>query len=81
MFNIKKCLLKVVRFYQKYLSFDSGFFKRLFLTDKACRFYPTCSEYTYQSIEKYGIILGTWKALKRIVRCNPWNKGGNDPLK
>jgi len=78
---MKEFLLKVIRLYQKYLSFDSGFFKRLFLTDKACRFYPTCSEYTYQSIEKYGIISGTWKALKRIVRCNPWNKGGNDPLK
>lgn len=78
---MKIIILKAIRFYQKYLSFDNGILKFLFLTDKACRFSPTCSEYTYQAINKYGIIRGGWKGLKRILRCNPWNKGGDDSLK
>jgi len=77
---MKKIILKLIRFYQKYLSFDSGVLKMLFLTDKACRFKPSCSDYTYQAIKKYGIISGGWKGLKRIIKCNPWNKGGDDPL-
>lgn len=77
---MKTIILKTIRFYQKYLSFDNGILKSLFLTDKACRFYPTCSEYTYQAIMKYGIIRGGWKGLKRILKCNPFNLGGEDPL-
>ena len=46
-----------------------------------CRFYPTCSEYTKQAIEKYGAVKGTIKGIKRILRCNPFSKGGYDPLK
>lgn len=45
-----------------------------------CRFYPTCSEYTKQAIEKYGALRGCIKGLKRIIRCNPFCKGGYDPL-
>ncbi|MCO5211684.1 MAG: membrane protein insertion efficiency factor YidD [Caldilinea sp.] len=45
-----------------------------------CRFYPTCSSYTYQAIEKYGVAKGSWMGFKRILRCNPWNKGGFDPV-
>ncbi|PIV00220.1 membrane protein insertion efficiency factor YidD [Candidatus Shapirobacteria bacterium CG03_land_8_20_14_0_80_39_12] len=78
---MKKTILFLIRFYQKYLSFDTGFLKRLFLTDKACRFQPSCSEYCYQAIEKYGIISGSWIGIKRIVRCHPWNKGGSDPVR
>lgn len=77
---LKNLLLKVIRFYQKYLSFDSGILKALFLTDKACRFNPSCSEYTYQAVKKYGILHGSFKGLKRILKCNPWNSGGEDPL-
>ena len=77
---MKRLILALIRFYQKYLSFNSGFFKFFFLTDKACRFQPTCSEYSYQAINRYGIIQGGWLSLKRIVRCHPWNSGGNDPL-
>jgi len=77
---MRKLVLGLIRFYQKYLSFDSGFLRTLFLTDKACRFTPSCSEYTYQAISKYGIILGGWKGVRRILKCNPWNSGGNDPL-
>lgn len=78
---MKYVFLKSIRFYQKYLSFDSGILKFLFLTDKACRFQPSCSEYSYQAIEKYGIILGSWKSFRRIVRCHPWAKSGSDPLR
>jgi len=78
---MKKIILQGIRFYQKYLSFDNGFFKFFFLTDKACRFHPSCSEYTYQAINRYGIMRGSWLGLKRISRCHPWNKGGEDLLK
>jgi len=43
-----------------------------------CRFYPSCSEYTYQAIEKYGLIKGSWKGARRILRCYPWSRGGID---
>ena len=46
-----------------------------------CRFLPTCSEYTKESIIKYGVIKGFWLGLKRIVKCHPWGKGGYDPIK
>jgi len=78
---MKQFVLSLIRFYQKYLSLDTGWAKKLFLTDKVCRFTPTCSEYTYQAIEKYGIIVGLWLGFKRIIRCHPWNKGGYDPVK
>lgn len=78
---MKVFFLKLIRFYQRYLSFDTGLFKRLFTIDKACRFYPTCSEYSYLAIKKYGIIVGGWKAFKRVLKCNPWSSGGIDNLK
>ncbi len=78
---MKRFVLKLIRLYQKSWFFRSRILKTLFLTDKVCRFTPTCSEYTYQAIEKYGILAGGWKGLKRIFRCHPWNKGGFDPLK
>ncbi|KKT72340.1 MAG: hypothetical protein UW69_C0095G0003 [Microgenomates group bacterium GW2011_GWA2_44_7] len=77
---IKASVLKLIRFYQKYLSFDTGLFKFLFLTDKACRFTPRCSEYTYQAIDRYGLYKGSILGLKRILRCHPWNPGGHDPV-
>ncbi|MFA4871716.1 MAG: membrane protein insertion efficiency factor YidD [Patescibacteria group bacterium] len=73
-------LLRLIRIYQKTLSFDQGVFK-VFFPNGYCRFHPSCSEYGYQAIEKYGIIRGGLKALGRIFRCNPFSKGGNDPLK
>lgn len=47
----------------------------------ACRFEPTCSEYTRQAVEKYGAAKGTWMGIKRILRCQPFCKGGHDPVK
>lgn len=77
---MKRILLGIIRFYQRYLSFDTGILKYLFLTDKACRFMPRCSEYTYQAIERYDIIAGLWLGLGRILRCHPWSRGGFDPV-
>lgn len=77
---MRKVALRFIRFYQRYLNF-SGLARYLFLTDKACRFRPTCSQYCYQAIEKYGIMRGSWLGLKRIVRCHPFSEGGNNPLK
>jgi len=47
----------------------------------ACRFEPTCSEYAKQAVEKYGAARGTWMAVKRILRCQPFCEGGHDPVK
>ncbi|MEA3272667.1 MAG: membrane protein insertion efficiency factor YidD [Patescibacteria group bacterium] len=71
--------LKLIRIYQKTLSFDHGLPSYLF-PHGFCRFHPTCSEYAYQAIEKYGLIKGGFKALHRVLRCNPFSKGGNDPV-
>ena len=72
-------VLKLIRLYQKTLSFDHGIFKDNF-PNGYCRFTPTCSEYGYQSIERYGVLRGGFKTAWRIMRCNPWSKGGHDPV-
>jgi len=46
-----------------------------------CKYYPSCSEYTIHAIEKYGSLKGIFLGIKRILRCNPFSKGGYDPLK
>ena len=46
-----------------------------------CRYLPTCSEYTKESIIKFGLTRGTWLGLKRIIKCHPWGKSGHDPIK
>ncbi len=76
---MKQIFLKIIRWYQKYLSLDTGFLSFLW-SERICRYHPTCSEYTYQAISKYGVFRGGWLGLKRIVRCHPWAEGGNDPL-
>ncbi len=45
-----------------------------------CRFYPTCSEYSYTAIERFGVVKGGYMSVKRVLRCNPFNKGGYDPV-
>jgi len=70
----------ILKIYQKTLSMDHGLL-RFLKPHGACRFRPTCSEYGIQAIEKYGLIQGGFKTVWRVLRCNPWNKGGWDPLK
>jgi len=71
-------LIILIKFYQKTLSFDHGLMK-IFRPYGSCRYYPSCSEYTINSLNKYGFIKGIFKAIWRILRCNPWSKGGHDP--
>jgi len=68
---MKIILLSLIRLYQKTLS------KAL---SPICRFYPSCSEYAYQAVAKYGVLKGGWLALKRLCRCHPLNPGGYDPV-
>jgi len=73
-------VVKLINIYQKTLSMDHGPLKVLY-PHGFCRFQPSCSEYGKQAIMKYGIIKGGFMTSWRILRCNPWNKGGSDPLK
>ena len=68
---IKKLMIKMIRFYQKYLSP---------LKSTRCPYYPTCSNYGLEAVEKYGAVKGGLLALWRILRCNPFSKGGYDPV-
>jgi len=75
----RQLVIKIIKAYQKTLSFDHGLLKGFFPYGY-CRFRPTCSNYAISAIEKYGLIKGTKKAAWRILRCNPFSKGGWDPL-
>lgn len=70
----RKIFIKIIEFYQKYIS------PIISHNGVHCKYYPTCSEYTKQAISKYGCVLGTVKGIKRILKCNPFSKGGYDPL-
>jgi len=70
-FSVKRVVLILVRFYQRFISP---------LFPPSCRFTPTCSQYTYVAIERFGVLKGGWLGAKRIVRCNPFNPGGYDPV-
>ena len=72
---MKNILIKIIEWYQKNIS------SYLEYKNIRCKFYPTCSEYTKQAIEKYGAVKGIALGIKRILRCNPFSKGGYDPLK
>ncbi len=66
---LKILILKIIKFYQIFISPVFG---------KVCRFYPSCSQYSYIAVRKYGIVKGMWKGIKRILKCHPWNTGGVD---
>ena len=68
---MKKILIAAIRFYQKYISPMKG---------TKCPYVPSCSQYGLEAIQKYGCINGGFLALWRILRCNPFSKGGYDPV-
>jgi len=72
---MKKLSISLISFYKKYIS---PIFHFLGIE---CKYYPTCSEYTKQAIEKYGFLKGFILGFIRILKCNPFSKGGYDPLK
>ncbi|OQX71014.1 membrane protein insertion efficiency factor YidD [Candidatus Parcubacteria bacterium 4484_255] len=74
----KLLILRLIRFYQKTFSPDHGPLSLIHPWPGVCKFRPTCSEYAYLAIDKYGILKGSLKAIWRILRCNPWSKGGWD---
>lgn len=76
---VQLIILGGIRLYQKILSFDHGLLSYLYPYGY-CRFRPTCSEYTYQAVEKYGVIKGSTLGVRRILRCNPFHQGGHDPV-
>ena len=67
---VQKICLKLIKCYQ--------FFSKM--TPPTCRFTPTCSQYTYEAIKKYGVLKGGLLGIKRILKCHPYHKGGYDPV-
>ncbi len=65
---MKKIVIKLISFYQIYLSFDRGVLA-IFAPGGACKQSPTCSEYTKQMVEKYGILIGVYKGIRRVISC------------
>jgi len=70
---MKKILIFIIKMYRKFIS--------PLKSQPTCRFYPTCSQYSLEALEKYGTIKGSYLSVKRVVRCNPFHPGGYDPLK
>ena len=79
---MRRIFLFGIKIYQKTLSFDHGLLGRVFPNYRSCKFTPTCSEYTYTAIEKYGVFKGGKLGFKRILKCNPYTEPGQyDPVK
>jgi len=68
---MKKIALSLISFYQHAVSLH---------LPPACRYYPTCSSYAYEAVNKYGILRGCFLAVKRLARCHPFHAGGYDPV-
>jgi putative membrane protein insertion efficiency factor len=68
---MKRFALAALRFYKRAVSP---------LLPQSCRYAPTCSEYAYEAISRHGLVRGCWLAAWRLLRCNPWSRGGHDPV-
>lgn len=68
---MKAATLALLRFYKRFISPGLG---------SNCRYYPSCSQYAYEAIEKYGVLKGGWMGVKRVASCQPFGKGGYDPV-
>jgi putative membrane protein insertion efficiency factor len=69
---VRKIIILFIRFYKRFISP---------ILPNSCRFYPTCSQYAIDAVEKHGVAKGVIMASYRILRCNPFNRGGYDPVK
>ena len=69
---MRKLIVAILRLYKLALSP---------LLPSACRYYPSCSEYMRQAVEKYGPVRGLWMGVKRVARCHPFHQGGLDPVR
>ncbi len=68
---MRKILILPIRAYQYLISP---------LLPSSCRYTPTCSQYAIEALQKHGVFVGSWMAIKRIGRCHPWHEGGYDPV-
>lgn len=73
----RRLVAGLIRLYQKTLSLDHGPLAK-YMSGPTCKYHPTCSQYGYEAMMKYGVSRGLPKTLWRILRCNPWSKGGID---
>jgi len=69
----------IIRIYQKLLSPEQSFWGKK-MGFRVCRFYPTCSQYAIDALKKHGALKGSYLAIRRLLRCHPWNPGGHDPV-
>lgn len=70
--KVKRVIIALLKVYQKYLSPLKG---------ATCRFYPSCSAYALEAVQKYGAVKGCFLAVKRLLKCHPFHPGGYDPVK
>ncbi len=76
----KNLFISIIRQYQKYLSPDHSIWAKTLERPPYCKHIPSCSDFMIESIEKKWSLIGIWKGIGRIFRCNPWSKGGYDPV-
>lgn len=77
---MKQLAIFLIKTYQRLPIFDNPISHTLLGPSSVCRYSPRCSDYAIDAMQKYGILKGSWMALKRIARCNPYAKGGFDPV-